>query len=55
MKHGRPQTFFNGGQRRHFAYPFQVAMDTVRGVVLKKEVCERRYHAFTPRHTPDLG
>jgi len=25
--HGRPQKFFQGGQRQHFAYPCQVADD----------------------------
>jgi len=25
--HGRPQIFFQGGQRRHFVYHFQIADD----------------------------
>jgi len=25
--HGRPQKFFQGGQRRHFVYHFQIADD----------------------------
>jgi len=25
--HGRPQTFFQGGKRRHFVYHFQIADD----------------------------
>jgi len=28
--HGRPQKFFQGGQSRHFAYPFQVADDATQ-------------------------
>jgi len=33
--HGRPQKFFQGSQRRNFAYPFQVADDTMQMDVLK--------------------
>ena len=28
--YGRPQKFFQKGQRRHFAYPFQVADDAIQ-------------------------
>jgi len=28
--HGRPQKFFQGGQSRQFAYPFQVADDAMQ-------------------------
>jgi len=28
--HGRSQTIFNWGQRRHFAYPLQVADDVMQ-------------------------
>jgi len=29
VRHGRPQKFFQGGQCRHFAYPFQFAINAV--------------------------
>ena len=34
-KHGRPQKFFQGGQRRHIAYLFQVADDATQMDVQK--------------------
>jgi len=34
--HGRPQNFSNGGKRRHFAYPFQVAEDAMQLDVQKR-------------------
>jgi len=33
--HGRPQKFFQGGQSRHFAYPFQVSDDATQTDVHK--------------------
>jgi len=33
--HGRPQKFFQGWQRRNFAYPFQVADDAMQMEVHK--------------------
>jgi len=30
QEHGRPQKFFQGGQKRHFAYPFQVVDDATQ-------------------------
>jgi len=35
IDHGRPQKFFQGGQHRNFAYPFQAADDAMQTDVHK--------------------
>jgi len=42
--HGRPQKFFQGGQRQHFAYLFQVA-----DVAMQMDVHKTYYCFYTTK------
>jgi len=45
--HGRPQKFFQGGQRRYFAYRFQIADDAI-----EMDVHKRIYTFYTTKKMP---
>jgi len=52
--HGRPQKFFPGEKRRHFAYRFRVAVDVVQ-MAVHKTLCDTKKRKKHKENAPTLG